>query len=74
MEKPSKETQPAKDSKDSTVPTVGVKYMQEVDAWFDNLFQRGEEEEDSAYRKRLLNAIKTKLVESYKTGQRSMAA
>jgi hypothetical protein len=48
--------------------------MKEVEAWFDATIQRGEEEDDSQYRKRVLTAIKSRLVESYKNGQRSMAA
>lgn len=42
MEKPSNETQPAKDYPDDTKRGDSVKYMQKVDIWFDDLFPRAE--------------------------------
>jgi hypothetical protein len=48
--------------------------MQEVEAWFEGLIKRGDQEDDTQYRKRLLNGIKGRLVESYRSGQKSKAA
>jgi hypothetical protein len=70
----SKETDDAKIHKELSTSNDSFKYMKEVEAWFDATIQRGEEEDDSQYRKRVLTAIKSRLVESYKNGQRSMAA
>jgi hypothetical protein len=38
----SKQTQPAKDYPGNSKSSDSVKYMQEVDTWFDDLFRRGE--------------------------------
>ena len=60
---------------DHTSPSDNVKgYMAEVDAWFDALFKRAEGESDDAYRKRLLNGIKGRSIESYRAGQRMKVA
>jgi len=53
---------------------VGVKYMQEVEAWFYALIVRGDQEEDCDYWARILKGVKTKLVESYRSGQKARAA
>lgn len=40
---------------DSRYPKTGsgcVKYMQEVEAWFDSIIRRGDQETDEQYRKR----------------------
>jgi DNA primase len=74
MAKGSSDTNLQKATSELTNSSSGVKYMQDVAAWFDELMKRGEQEDESQYRKRLLNGIKTKLVESYKSGQRSKAA
>lgn len=63
-----------KNSQNINTGSGSVKYMQEVEVWFDSIFRRGDQEDDMQYRKRLLNAIKTRLVESYRSGQRSKAA
>ncbi|MGD0796086.1 MAG: CHC2 zinc finger domain-containing protein [Acidobacteriaceae bacterium] len=58
-------------------PSTGsdsVKYMQEIDAWFDILFRRGQEETDLEYWKRCRNEVKSKLVESFRNGKKSLAA
>ena len=65
------------DANNSQYPNTGsgsVKYMQEVEAWFDSIIRRGDQETDEQYRKRLLNALKGKLIESYRSGKRSVAA
>jgi len=65
------------DANDSQYPNTGsssVKYMQEVESWFDSIIRRGDQETDEQYRKRLLNALKGKLIESYRSGKRSVAA
>lgn len=64
----------AKDSLDNTSSNSGVKYMQEVEAWFHTLIVRGDQENDVDYWARILKAVKTRLVESYRSGQRSKAA
>ena len=51
-----------------------VKYMQEVEAWFDSIIRRGDQETDEQYRKRVLNALKMKLAESYRSGRKFLAA
>lgn len=54
----------------SDSPSQEVKgYMADVDAWFDNVFARGDQEDDEQYRKRVLNAIKARLIASYRTGR-----
>jgi hypothetical protein len=58
-------------------PSTGsdsVKYMQEIDAWFDALFKRGKSETDFEYWKRTRNGVKSKLVESFRNGKKSLAA
>lgn len=44
-------------------------YMREVDAWFDELSVRAIDEDDAAYRKRMLSAIKERLLASYRAGK-----
>jgi len=48
--------------------------MQEVEAWFDSIIRRGDQETDEQYRKRMLNALKMKLAESYRSGRKFLAA
>lgn len=48
---------------------VKVRYMQEVDKWFDGLMLRANNETDEAYWKRTRNGVKAKLLESYKNGK-----
>ena len=63
MEKPSHETHPAKDYQDDTKRGDSVKYMQEVDAWFDELFKRSDGEMDCDYWKRTRNGVKKRFGE-----------
>lgn len=66
-----KETQPQKDSLDNNESSGSVKgYMADVDAWFDELFRRGEKETDVDYWKRTRNGVKARLIQSYRNGQR----
>jgi len=59
---------------DDSSSASGVKYMKDVEVWFDSLIRRGDQEDDAQYRKRLLNAIKSRLIESYRNGKKSLAA
>ena len=70
----SSEKQPAKDSLENTSRSENVKYMQEVEAWFYTLVVRGDQESDEDYWARILKGVKTKLVESYRSGQKVKAA
>lgn len=69
-----KETTTAKATLDHNESSASVKYMQEVEGWFDATFKQGEQEPDEEYRKRVLKALKSKLIESYRSGQKSRAA
>ena len=69
-----KRKSPSPPHTDHTSPSDSVKldtkgYMAKIDAWFDELFIRAIDEDDVAYRKRLLNAIKERLLESYRAGK-----
>jgi DNA primase len=55
---------------DFSTSSDSVKYMQGIDAWFDELFKRGEKEADADYWKRTRSGVKTKLVESFRNGKR----
>jgi hypothetical protein len=48
--------------------------MQEVDAWFDKLFKRSDGEVAFDYWKRTRNGVKKRLIESYRSGQKSKVA
>lgn len=66
---------PQKDSSDDTSSSDSVKgYMAKIDAWFDELSIRAIDEDDAAYRKRLLNAIKEELIRSYRRGKADQLA
>jgi len=60
-----------KDQPDDTKPSEAVKprYMAQIDEWFDALIIHGEEEGDEAYWHRIRNAVKSKLLESYRSGK-----
>jgi hypothetical protein len=47
-----------------------VKYMEGIDAWFDEVFKRREKEADVDYWKRARNGVKAKLIESFRNGKR----
>jgi len=48
--------------------------MISIEIWFDELFRRGAQEDDAKFRKRVLNGIKGRLVESYRAGQKTRVA
>lgn len=64
----------AKDSQNPTTSASGVKYMQEIEAWFNEMIVRGDQEDDVDYWDRIKKAVKSKLVESYRNGQKTKAA
>jgi hypothetical protein len=75
----SNEQTPKRTNSKVTSPSGSVKsdtkgYMTQVDAWSDKVSIRAIDEDDAAYRKRLLNAIKEELIRSYRAGQKSKAA
>lgn len=62
---PQKEQKYSNKSSDS-----GKGYIHAVDAWLEELTQRVEGEDDAAFWKRVKNGIKSKLIESFRNGQR----
>jgi hypothetical protein len=48
--------------------------MAGVDQWFDAIVRRGDKESDEQYRKRMLKEIKARLIDSYRSGKKSLAA
>jgi CHC2 zinc finger len=70
----SRGTEHQKTYTEGSKPPDTVKYMQEVDAWFYALIERGDQEEDVEYWGRVLKSVKSKLVESYRSGQKTKAA
>jgi hypothetical protein len=68
------ETHSAKDPLEPSPSRESANYMQEVEAWFDSTILRGYQETDEQYRKRVLNAQKGTMVESYRTGRNSLDA
>lgn len=70
----SNETQPAKNYREHSSSSDSVKYMQEVESWFYTVIVRGDQEADEAYWGRILKSVKSKLVESYRSGQKSRVA
>jgi hypothetical protein len=47
--------------------------MASIDVWYDGLVVRGKLESDEDYRKRVLNGIKAKLVDSYRNGKAAVS-
>lgn len=45
-------------------------YMQDVDRWFDEMIARGDQEDDEQYLHRIRNAVKSRLVLSFRNGKR----
>jgi hypothetical protein len=64
-----KKTPPHHTSDSTSSSDSGKGYMAQVDAWFDEVSIRAIDEDDAAYRKRLLNAIKEELIRSYRRGK-----
>lgn len=66
-----------KDSSDHNRSSASVKpdthgYMADVDAWLDQLLMRETAEAEDVYRKRVHNAIKGRLIESFRNGKRQV--
>jgi hypothetical protein len=60
-----------KDSSDHNQSSASVKgYMADVDAWFDELFKRRNNEPDVDFWKRTRNGVKARLIESFRNGKR----
>ncbi len=66
----SKPTEMQKTYPEPSTGSDSVKYMQGIDAWFDELFKRREKEVDVDYWKRTRNGVKAKLIESFRNGKR----
>jgi hypothetical protein len=60
-----------KDQPDHSKPVEPVKlrYMEQIDQWFDVLIIRGDLEEEADYWHRIRNGVKSKLIESFKSGK-----
>lgn len=61
---------PRTPSEDSTTGQNGKpqRFMQTIDAWFDALIVRGDQEDEDVYWKRVRNGIKAKLMENWRNG------
>lgn len=60
---------------DSNPSAIAVKgYMQEIDAWFDELFGLSPEVAAEEYWKKARNGVKARLIQSYKNGQLNRAS
>jgi hypothetical protein len=60
-----------KDSSDHNQSSASVKgYMADVDAWFDEVFKRRDNEPDVDFWKRTRNGVKARLIESFRNGKR----
>ena len=70
MAEGSKQTEHQKTYPEPSTGSDSVKYMQGIDAWFDELFKRREKEVDVDYWKRTRNGVKAKLIESFRNGKR----
>lgn len=72
--RPVSKTEHQKTYPEPSTSSDSVKYMAAIDDWFDGLFKRGEKETDLEYWKRTRNGVKSKLVESFRNGKKSLAA
>jgi hypothetical protein len=57
-------------SPSGSVKTDTKGYMEDVDRWFDEMIARGDQESDGAYLHRIRNAVKARLVLSFRNGKR----
>ena len=69
MAKPSNKPEMQKATSEPSTSGDSVKYMASIDAWYDELVKRSDQESDEDYRKRILKAIKQKLLESFRSGK-----
>ncbi len=60
---------PVKDYQYDTSPTDNIKYTEKVRIWFDTIWPIREGETSEVYRKRLLTAITSELIQNYKSGK-----
>jgi CHC2 zinc finger len=74
MAKGSSETNLQKATEDHSSLPDTVKYMASVDAWFHETIIPQNDENEDAFKKRFLNAIKSQLIQSYRAGQKSKVA
>jgi len=76
MEKPSAQPTIKRPNQNCGTSRDSVKsgYMKDLEGWFDGVSVRQIDESVEDHRKRFLNAIKSKMVESYRAGQNSAAA
>lgn len=44
------------------------RFMETIDAWFDELVRRGDQEDEATYWKRLRNGVKSKLLDNWRAG------
>ncbi len=70
MAEESKENKPARSYQDDSSSAVAVKYMASIDLWFDDLIAMHNDEQNEEYWTRIRKAVKSKLVESYRAGQK----
>lgn len=65
---------PTRQSNDSNPNGNGkLRYMQQIDEWFDCVIRRGDQEDnEETYYHRIRNAIKSKLIESYRAGKQAV--
>jgi hypothetical protein len=69
--RPSKQPSSKGATSNGSRPSIDVKgYMSDVDAWFDEMIARGEKESDEEYRHRVRNAVKCRLVQSFRNGKK----
>ena len=66
---PQQKTEMQSSNQNPSTSGDSVKYMASIDAWYDEQVKRGGEESDEDYRKRVLKAIKQKLIESFRSGK-----
>ncbi len=60
------------DSPSSHTNGNSPRYMQQVDEWFDKVIVREAGEADGAYWKRIRNAVKGRLIESFRNGKEAL--
>jgi len=71
-EKPSKgkpDTEMQSSNQNRSTSGDSVKYTEKVRAWFETIWERGDQESDEDYRKRLLKAITGELIKNYQAGK-----
>lgn len=72
--KRSNETDHLKSHGKPSTSSASFKYPGEVEARSDGTLRRGRDEDDSQYRKRVLNSVKIKPIEKYRSGEKPKVA